>query len=904
MGEKKVFLSFAVIFALLACSPQQPSNLTETRNWIGERTYPSNQPVPYQWYGNLEKLMNWTPEADPDRDYNRGTIPLKKKFTNKDYFVNKNAKDIGFVSIVSPWWPSENQPSYISQGSEYFEIQTYTWWQYNDIYIMFNNWHTLPSVEMIDAAHRNGVRVYSLIMDPSPKDVKALLKKEGNRFPGADKLIEIAEYYKFDGWFLNFEKDGNEFLSESLRDFLIYFNEKGKEKNIYVMMYDSWIENGKVKYQNELNKRNLWFFDYNGKPAANEFFVNYWYKEKELEETGKLVRDLQRDPMDIHFGFETWRNYWNRGEDLADPYLVEKVPHRFSLSLFQMNGAMDISSDYKDYYKLTERFYSGRNYDPSNTESEKRWKGVAHYYPAKSVIDEIPFVTNFCTSNGKFFMVNGKKLKKTGWNNRAVQDLLPTWRWIVEADGEKLVPELDFSDAYYGGNCLKVSGNLIQSNFIRLFMTNLEIASNTKLNLVLKTGKEKSQSNMKLALSFTDNPKEWVYLDVGKLLSVDWNRKFIDLSKYKGKTVGSIGLYFDSEKPVQNYEILIGRLGIIESNGNPPEAPSNLVIESKVEDKTNIASLRLKWDKSSSETHSYNVYKEQKDGSMLFLGSSSTNAYFAAMCPRDGSEKEGRIFVEAVDKEFRFSEKKAFAKFKWETVDVPEKTELPNPMSKSENVGLKPVLSWLKTKGASSYDLYFGNKDSMAFTGNFSDTKFEIEKLETGKEYFWRVDPRNTFGSTKGETWSFKTITDSNEPEAVLKSFDKIEVNGENSAAGEVKENLFDSDFSTKWLDFSSRSWIKVKFPEEIPERITKYIITSANDTPSRDPGEWKLSGSNDGKNWKVLDIREDEKFTERNQTREFYFVNPEKYIYYKMELESRSGTILQIGELDFVKSR
>lgn len=899
---KKIFIILLSVVFILSCA-KRPS--VKKRNWTGERSYASNQPVPFQWYGDLEKLLSWRPEADPDRDYNRGTIELQKKFTNKDYFVNKNAKNLGEVSIVSPWWPSENQPSYVSQGSEYFEVQTYTWWQYNDIYIMFNNWHTLPSVEMIDAAHRNGVKVYSLIMDPEPEDVELLVKQEKGVFTGVDKLIEIAEYYKFDGWFLNFERNGNQLLSEKLRDFLVAFNEKGKEKNIRIMMYDSWIENGKVEYQNELNKENLWFWEYKGKEAANEFFVNYWYDDAELEETAKLAEKVKRNPYEIHFGFETWRNYWNRGRDLADSYKVEDVPHRFSIGLFQMNGMIDISKNYKDYYKLGEEFYSGRNYDPSNTSSDKRWKGVAHYYPAKSVINKLPFFTNFCTGNGKFFAVKGKRLKTTGWNNRAVQDILPTWRWIVKSKGEKLVPELDFTDAYYGGSSLKISGNLTDDNFIKLFMTKLEIEENSKLKLILKNNKAESDSRLKVALSFTDKPDEWVYLDAGKLAFADWNSKSINLKEYAGKRIGAVGLMIEGKVKDPSYQILIGQLGITNEETELPKAPFNLRVESKAEDKTDAASIRLKWDKPESEIHSYNIYRRKINGTLQFLGSSTTNAYFVAKCEREGIENESVIIVESVNKEFEFSSKTDSVSFKWETTGVPEKCDKANPVSNITNVEPALILSWGKSKGAVGYEVRFGrNKDSLTVVSKTDKTEFAVDNLEHKTRYFWQVNPYNSFGKEEGEIWEFTTASINSLKRIAFDEIEELQVKGENEFGEEVKENLFDNNPSKKWLDFNSKSWIKISFSESSPKQITGYTLFSANDSPTRDPGEWSFSGSDDGIKWEVIDSRKGVVFNKRNAPKEFYFVNKKKFAHYKFEIKARSGNIVQVGELILKESR
>lgn len=169
-------------------------------------------------------------------------------------------------------------------------------------------------MSLIDAAHKNGVRVYSLIMNPDVSDVSILVQKEGEAYPVADKMIEMCEYYGFDGFFFNFESSGDAQLAQDVRDFLLYFNTEGEPKGIRIQWYDSWIESGQVSYQNELNSSNDWYFDYDGEPAAQEMFLNYWYSEQDLIDSRNLAESFDRSPWDVYAGFETWKNYWDAGQ--------------------------------------------------------------------------------------------------------------------------------------------------------------------------------------------------------------------------------------------------------------------------------------------------------------------------------------------------------------------------------------------------------------------------------------------------------------------------------------------------------------------------------------------------------------------------------------------------------------
>lgn len=73
-----------------------------------------------------------------------------------------------------------------------------------------------------------------------------------------------------------------------------------------------------------------------------------------------------------------------------------------------------------------------------------------------------------------------------------------------------------------------------------------------------------------------------------------------------------------------------------------------------------------------------------------------------------------------------------------------------------------------------------------------------------------------------------------------------LRASGENTGGGEVKENLVDGESSSKWLTFEPTGWIEFDLDE--PVKVVTYALTSANDHDERDPKDWTLQGSADGK--------------------------------------------------------
>lgn len=149
-------------------------------------------------------------------------------------------------------------------------------------------------------------------------------------------------------------------------------------------------------------------------------------------------------------------------------------------------------------------------------------------------------------------------------------------------------------------------------------------------------------------------------------------------------------------------------------------------------------------------------------------------------------------------------------------------------------------------------------------------------------------------------------------PEArsfALNQFELDDLSGLNLSAsgdnppGQTARQAFDGNPDTKWLAFTPEgAWIQYTFEE--PVRIPGYAITSAEDAPERDPKNWQLLGSNDGKIWTVLDARSGEHWNARNQTRTFVPATGGAYRIHRLAISKvrdpdRANSV-QIAELRF----
>jgi hypothetical protein len=123
---------------------------------------------------------------------------------------------------------------------------------------------------------------------------------------------------------------------------------------------------------------------------------------------------------------------------------------------------------------------------------------------------------------------------------------------------------------------------------------------------------------------------------------------------------------------------------------------------------------------------------------------------------------------------------------------------------------------------------------------------------------------------------------------------EQVSASGENARGGEVAASLIDGSIYSKWLTFSGTARLDFRFSR--PAAVGSYELTSANDFQGRDPRDWRLSGSQDGQRWTVLDARSDEVFAARRESRVFRIRRADQAVYrhYRLETTRNAGSAQQ----------
>ncbi|MCP4507227.1 MAG: hypothetical protein GY826_12670 [Fuerstiella sp.] len=129
------------------------------------------------------------------------------------------------------------------------------------------------------------------------------------------------------------------------------------------------------------------------------------------------------------------------------------------------------------------------------------------------------------------------------------------------------------------------------------------------------------------------------------------------------------------------------------------------------------------------------------------------------------------------------------------------------------------------------------------------------------------------------------------------------------SVTAEQVPSAIDNDVNTKYLNFDKENTGFIVTPSGSGV-VTGLALTSANDSPARDPASFRLAGSHDGVDYTLIDIGEVPPFTERHQRQELLVHNPEKqsYLHYRLTFPTLADTAhansMQIGEVELLAGR
>ncbi|WP_299075315.1 endo-beta-N-acetylglucosaminidase [uncultured Paraglaciecola sp.] len=547
----------------------------------------------------LDQLQQWSPQSKLADKRNVSTQPLASRFV-APLQGNKDSK----VKVLIAPDGMNNFANYL-EPQQKFNLYNFTHWSQIDVLNWFAGTATqtinIPARPWVEAAHKNGVKVIGSVFlgiarfGGSADTVAQLLQRDkSGGFPAAHKLVDIAEFYGFDGWLMNQEtdltrvKDENNELRFFARDydraaklaaemqvFMAYLTSLAPPE-MEIHWYDSMIMDGRVKWQNALNDKNQVLFQQGigakGR-VSDAIFLNYWWDEEMLKATNHKATSLQRSPYEVYSGIDLWPERKAQSMFVETDWLTDIFPGQgdkalSSIALFANNvnfnfdgndklpilsGYRTDKNDHRRFYAAETRFFAGD--DLNLAIDDANWPGLGRYVPAKSSLTSLPFLTHFNTGHGLMRAEKGQ-VEDGEWHNMAEQDILPTWQFAVEGN-DKVSVYYNFNQAYNGGSSLAIEADLRAGNaIIPLYQTHFEIRPQSQLTLVTQTDLPdgvlslwmQTKSGQEFKFDIPSQPKQW--------------QKFSQsLEKLAGQQVIRIGLKL-AQTDVAQSTSHIGLIGI------------------------------------------------------------------------------------------------------------------------------------------------------------------------------------------------------------------------------------------------------------------------------------------------------------------------------------------------------
>lgn len=168
---------------------------------------------------------------------------------------------------------------------------------------------------------------------------------------------------------------------------------------------------------------------------------------------------------------------------------------------------------------------------------------------------------------------------------------------------------------------------------------------------------------------------------------------------------------------------------------------------------------------------------------------------------------------------------------------------------------------------------------------------------ETPGSYDVTLTAENSTGSTTKKMSGIITVADAEGTMVeVTRPDGAITTDAAQPFHGEDVQKLLDHNDDTK-LCVKTGS-LRIEYDGEELSQLYAYSFTSARDASWRDPKNWKLTGSEDGVNWHVLDQQRDIAFAKRQETQLFTVNSSESYRFYRFDIEAQTDTMFQLADI------
>ncbi|CAH6776499.1 cytosolic endo-beta-N-acetylglucosaminidase isoform X2 [Phodopus roborovskii] len=428
------------------------------------RYYDKDTTRPVSFYlSSLEELLAWTPAMDDG--FNVALEPLERR---QPPLSSPRPRTLLCHDMMGGYLEDR-----FIQGSEVQNPYSFYHWQCIDIFVYFSH-HTvtIPPVCWTNAAHRHGVCVLGTFItewQDGGRLCESFLAGDVRSYQAvADRLVQIAQFFRFDGWLINIENPLSPAAVGNTPPFLQYLTTQLHQHvpGGLVLWYDSVVQSGQLKWQNELNEQNRIFFD-----SCDGFFTNYNWREDHLQ---RMVAQAGERLADVYVGVDVFaRSDVVGGRFDTDKSLELIRKHGFSAALFAPGWVYECLEK-SDFFQNQDKF----------------WRLLERFLPTHSICS-LPFVTSFCLGLGTRRVCYGKEQVVGPWYHPSAQETQPLFgeHKLAGGSGGWVKTHCCLADAWHGGGSLLLQGLIppeVDNVAVRLFSLQIPVPPKLFLSMVYK----------------------------------------------------------------------------------------------------------------------------------------------------------------------------------------------------------------------------------------------------------------------------------------------------------------------------------------------------------------------------------------------------------------------------------
>ncbi|WP_289740112.1 endo-beta-N-acetylglucosaminidase [Muribaculum intestinale] len=684
--------------------------------------------------------------------------------------------------------------------STQFDQDVFSMWNYTTIFGSWNYGFLQAPGAWVDAAHKNGTRIYGGIKffeswndDGSESAFRNFIatKNEDGTYKYARAFVNAAAFFGCDGY--NYNQEGTAWRDSEWVNFHAEVSKIARELGIEGFGIGQYTQRAQAS-ASEVGT----LYGSAEKGKVFDCMLNYSGNKLGYRGVPTTIASVKGEGLsldDIYQGqllVGISSDYWNEMNTETTKQMNICIWGEHDQSrFFQFRVGSSPTNVQENYQLLLEKAFSGANRNPlSRPEISNAWgsfqvadadhaneqlnnsPGFASMFAERTAIGgNLPFETHFNLGNGENYFYNGK-VTNGSWYNMSMQDIVPTYRWLVTAKGDMKTFANDIDvrftheDAYVGGSCIRLSGATTAGNDIVLYRTALKAsAGNVKVNLALKGAKGASNLSVILKKEGSDN---WIEVPAGELAGTAWEAKTLNVSGIaKGEVIEYIGLRVNSS--AEGYKMLVGKLNISDDLTVSPAAlkANSLLVEVK-EETTKSLSVKLNWEPAYegyttsidkfgmvyndeiNVDHFEILYKEGNDGRVKEVGRTAQWATYIGNLPV-AQTTNAFIGVRAVSVDL-----KSYSDVQW--VAIPHSSgELPEPIEEDPY-----GRSWMSSNGNGTLEncikhIWVEKVTTEGATQNlnYTATSNPLEGVSTD-QYYFAADHKLILNQGQKITMTFK----------------------------------------------------------------------------------------------------------------------------------------------------